>query len=64
VRRAAAGVPDRERYVLGIDDDEMEKLAQGECPETVALKAFESLKWTREAARMRAREWQAADRKR
>jgi hypothetical protein len=56
----ARHVPERERYLLGVDDDEMEKLAQGECPETIALKAFEALKWTREAARNRAREWQVA----
>jgi hypothetical protein len=38
----------------------MEQLAQGVCPETIALKAFEALKWTREAARKRAREWYEA----
>ncbi len=61
-RKRAPGPPS-DRYVLGLDDDEVEQLAQGVCPELVALKCWEMLKWQREAARNRAREWhEAADR--
>ena len=40
-----------------MNDDEIAQLAQGVCPETIALKSFEALKWEREASRIRAREW-------
>jgi hypothetical protein len=54
------------RYLVGFDDDEIEQLAQGVCPELVALRAWECLKWKREGARMNAREWPAvaADKRR
>jgi hypothetical protein len=61
-RRRAHGPPS-ERYQLGIDDEEIDQLAAGVCPETIALKCWEMLKWQREAKRNRAREWhEAADR--
>lgn len=68
-RRNATARPksESERYLLGLDDDEVEQLAQGVCPEITAFKCFEMLRWRREAARNRAREWlpsEAADRKR
>ena len=67
-RRAnATARRESERYLLGLDDDEVESLAQGVCPEITALKCFEMLRWRREAARNRAREWlpsEAADHKR
>lgn len=55
-----------ERYLLGLDDDEVEQLAQGVCPEVTALKCWEMLRWRREGERNNAREWhsEAADHKR
>jgi hypothetical protein len=52
VRRA----PEHERYLLGIDDDEIDQLARGVCPETIALKCWELLLWQRDGARRNARE--------
>ena len=50
-------------YQLKLEDDQVEQLARGECPELVALPCWDMLKWKREAARNRAREWhEAADR--
>lgn len=72
IRRAAgvrkrASAPHSERYQLGIDDEEIDQLAQGVCPETIALQCWEMLRWKREGARNQAREWHAdtaADRNR
>ena len=57
----ARRVHEREPYLLGIDDDEIAQLARGECPETIALKCWEMLKWERDAARQRARELNGGD---
>jgi hypothetical protein len=64
-RRRRGQLPDDPSYDLRLEDDEVEQLAKSVCPETVALKCWEMLRWKREAARNRAREWHtAADRKR
>ncbi len=59
--RPARPKPIRYRYELGIDDAEIEQLAVSVCPETVARRAWECLKWQREAQRNAARE-RAVDR--
>jgi hypothetical protein len=51
----------RYRYTLGIDDTEIDQLVQAICPETVAKRAWECLKWQREGQRNAARD-KAADR--
>jgi len=63
IARAARPEPVRYRYALGIDDAEIDQLVQAICPETVAKRAWECLKWQREGQRNAARE-QAADRPR
>jgi len=44
-----------DRYLLGLDDDELEDLQRGICRESVALKCWQLLKWRREAHRNDAR---------
>lgn len=56
VPRIARPEPVRYRYVLGIDDAEIEQLVSGICPEAVAKRAWECLKWQRDGQRNEARE--------
>lgn len=44
------------RYTIDLTDDMVEQLAQGICPDHVALRCWEMLSWKREHYRNEARE--------
>jgi len=44
-----------DRYALQLDDAELELLTDAICPESVALKCWELLRWRREGHRNAAR---------
>ena len=48
-------VANLDRYWLHLNDAELEHLTDAVCPESVALKCWEALKWRREAHRNGAR---------
>jgi hypothetical protein len=54
-RRLRAAPKPQARYVLSLYDGEVEQLAEGLCPESVAGRCWEMLKWQREAHRNTAR---------
>jgi len=53
---ARHAIEEKFQYQLGLEDDDVEKLARGEVSEVVALNCWEMLKWKREGARNNARE--------
>jgi hypothetical protein len=45
-----------DRYLLSLDDDEVEQLRDSICPESVAQKCWQMLRWQREGQRNKARD--------